>query len=70
MRLFDDINPPHSNNSLAKDAIAVLGQMAQSVAHIAPAVAVIFTAAIILNGANTAACLAIVMSCLGVFPSV
>ena len=59
-----------ASNDRAKDAMAVGGQVVQSLAHIAPAVAVVFTASLILSGATTAAPLAIVVSCLGVIPSV
>lgn len=59
-----------ASNGLAKDAMAVGGQVVQSLAHIAPAVAVVFTASLILSGATTAAPLAILVSCLGIIPSV
>jgi amino acid transporter len=59
-----------TSNGLAKDAMAAGGQVVQSLAHIAPAVAVVFTASLIVSGASTAAPLAIVVSCLGVIPSV
>lgn len=59
-----------AHSVLAKDAIAVLGQMVQSLAHIAPAVGVVFTASLILGGAGSSAPLAVLLSCLAVLPSV